>query len=98
MKLVSTSYGLGTEGHVLSRSYCITNGVLYIILGALNSPQNKVFFILALLRSKDQDGNFTAVTSSSSSSIGDLFTYILYDFPFNDISNKTTSICKVSIY
>ena len=73
----------------------ITREVLYILWGPC-SPQNQVFFILALLRSKDQDGNFTAVTSSSSSSIGDLFTYILYDFPFNEISNKTTSICKVS--
>ena len=76
----------------------ITKEVLYIILGALHSPQNQVFFILALLRSKDQDGNFMAITSSSSSSIGDLFTYILCDFPLNEISNKTTSICKVSIY
>ena len=74
----------------------ITKEVLYIILGAPHSRQNKVFFILALLRSKDQDGNFMAITSSSSSSIGDLFTYILCDFPLNEISNKTTSICKVS--
>ena len=61
----------------------ITKEVLYIILGALYSPQNKVFFILALLPSKDQDGNFMAITSSSSSSIGELFTIVLCDFQLN---------------